>query len=154
MQPRHFTRPTIRRATSPAGDLAWQVSGYDAVKQLLADPRLGRSHPDPVHTSRYSDAVIFGQPMAPSPNEQAEHAAMRQLLTPSFSARRLALLRTRVQALVDGLLNAMSQQSPPVDAHEAIAFPLPALVICELLGVPAEDREDFRRWSDDAADYE
>jgi cytochrome P450 len=46
----------------------------------------------------------------------------------------------------------MGRMSPPVDAHEAIAFPLPALVICDLLGVPAADREAFRRWSDDAAD--
>jgi pentalenolactone synthase len=87
-----------------------------------------------------------------SANEQADHAAMRRLMAPSFSARRMALLRQRVQALVDDLLEAMGRMSPPVDAHEAIAFPLPALVICELLGVPAEDREAFRRWSDDAAD--
>jgi pentalenolactone synthase len=143
---------TVQQVTSPAGDPAWFVSEYETVKRLLTDPRLGRSHPDPQHASRYSEAVIFGQPMAASPNEQAEHAAMRKLLSPSFSARRLALLRPRVQALVDGLLDEMGRKSPPVDAHEAISFPLPALVICELLGVPVEDREDFRRWSDDAAD--
>ena len=143
---------TVRRVTSPAGDPAWFVSEYETIKRLLTDPRLGRSHPDPKHASRYSEAMIFGQPMAASPNEQAEHTAMRKLLSPSFSARRLALLRPRVQALVDGLLDEMAQKSPPVDAHEAISFPLPALVICELLGVPVEDREDFRRWSDDAAD--
>lgn len=148
----HPMRTTVQRAISPAGDPAWLVRGYDTIKQLLTDPRLGRSHPDPAHASRYSEAVIFGQPMGSSPNEQAEHAAMRKLLTPSFSARRLALLRPRVQALVDGLLDVMGQKAPPVDAHEAIAFPLPALVICELLGVPAEDREAFRCWSDDAAD--
>src|SRR5258708_6668244 len=143
---------TVRRVTSPAGDPAWFVSGYETIERLLTDPRLGRSHPDPKQASRYSEAAIFGQPMASSPNEQAEHAAMRKLLSPSFSARRLALLRPRVQALVDGLLDELGQKSPPVDAHEAIAFPLPALVICELLGVPVEDRADFRRWSDDAAD--
>jgi pentalenolactone synthase len=143
---------TVRQVTSPASDPAWFVSEYETIKRLLTDPRLGRSHPDPKHASRYSEAVIFGQPMAASPNEQAEHAAMRKLLSPSFSARRLALLRPRVQALVDGLLDELGRKSPPVDAHEAISFPLPALVICELLGVPVEDREDFRRWSDDAAD--
>src|SRR5260370_27696775 len=138
--------------TPPAGDPAWFVSEYETIKRRLSDPRLGRSPPEPKQASRYSEPVIFGQPMASSPNEQAEHAAMRKLLSPSFSARRLALLRPRVQALVDGLLDEMAQKSPPVDAHEAISFPLPALVICELLGVPVDDREDFRRWSDDAAD--
>src|SRR5262249_31992494 len=131
MQPVQRVRPTVQRVTSPAGDPAWLVSGYDAVKRLLSDPRLGRSHPDPEHASRYSNGVLFGQPMAATPNEHAEHAAMRRLLSPSFSARRLALLRQRVQDLVDGLLDAMGWLAPPVDAHEAIAFPLPALVICE-----------------------
>jgi len=149
VQPRH---PTVQRVNSPAGDPAWLVRGYDTIRQLLADPRLGRSHPDPERASRYSEAVIFGRPVASSASDQADHAGMRRLLTPSFSARRLALLRPRVQALVDDLLDAMGRMAPPVDAHEAIAFPLPALVICELLGVPAEDREAFRRWSDDAAD--
>src|SRR5260221_3645525 len=149
---RHSMHATVRQVTSPAGDPAWFVSGYETIKRLLTDPRLGRSHPDPKQASRYSEAAIFGQPMAASPNEQAEHAAMRKLLSPSFSARRLALLRPRVQALVDGLLDEMAQQSPPVDAHEAISFPFRALVICELLGVPVEEREDFRRWSDAAAD--
>src|SRR5258707_2103951 len=149
---RHSMHATVRQVTSPAGDPAWFVSGYETIKRLLTDPRLGRSHPDPKQASRYSEAAIFGQPMASSPKEQAEHAAMRKLLSPSFSARRLALLRPRVQALVDVLLDELGEKSPPVDAHEAIAFPLPALVICELLGVPVEDREDFRRWSDDAAD--
>jgi pentalenolactone synthase len=138
--------------TSPAGNPAWLVRGYETIRQLLTDPRLGRSHPEPEHASRYSEAVIFGRPMTSTANEQEDHAAMRRLLTPSFSARRLALLRPRVQALVNDLLEAMARMSPPVDAHEAIAFPLPALVICDLLGVPAADREEFRRWSDDAAD--
>lgn len=50
---------------------------------------------------------------------------------------------------MDGLLDDLARRMPPVDLHEALSFPLPALVICELLGVPYEDREDFRRWSDE-----
>jgi cytochrome P450 len=152
MQSVQPTPTTVHRVTSPAGDPAWLVHGYETIRQLLTDPRLGRTHPEPEHASRYSEAVMFGRPMVSSANEQEDHAAMRRLLTPSFSARRLALLRPRVQALVNDLLEAMGRMSPPVDAHEAIAFPLPALVICDLLGVPAADRQEFRRWSDDAAD--
>ncbi|HEY3263145.1 MAG TPA: cytochrome P450, partial [Pseudonocardiaceae bacterium] len=84
--------------------------------------------------------------------EQADHTRMRRLLSPWFSARRLDRLRPRVQRLVDDLLDDLAVHGPPADFHEAVSFPLPALVICELLGVPYGDREDFRRWSDDAAD--
>jgi cytochrome P450 len=76
---------------------------------------------------------------------------MRRLLAPVFSARRMAALRPRVEAIVEDLLDAMFARTPPVDLHEAVSFPLPALVISELLGVPYADRDDFRRWSDDAA---
>jgi pentalenolactone synthase len=142
----------LRRVTTRAGDPAWLVTEYDTVKTLLADPRLGRSHPEPERAARYSESAIFGQAAGSPATEQAEHTWMRKLLSPSFSARRMAGLRPRVQEMADGLFDEMSQKTPPVDFHEAVSFPLPALVICELLGVPYEDREDFRRWSDDAGD--
>src|SRR5262249_54919109 len=84
--------------------------------------------------------------------EQAEHAQMRALLTRAFSAKRMELLRPRVQALIDGLLDQLLEQRPPADFHAAVSFPLPVLVICQLLGVPFEDHQRFRGWSDDAAD--
>lgn len=142
----------VRRTTTPAGDPAWLVSDYATVKRLLADPRLGRSHADPDHASRYSESVIIGRPEPSSPTEAAEHARMRRLLSPWFSARRLALLRPRVQQLVDELLDELAVGAAPANFHEVVSFPLPALVICELLGVPFADREDFRCWSDEAAD--
>jgi cytochrome P450 len=142
----------VRTVTTVAGDPAWLVGGHARVRRLLTDRRLGRTHPDPQHAARYSDSVIFGRPQPASATEDADDARMRRLLTPWFSPRRMAVLRPRVQELVDGLLDDLGRATPPVDFHEAVSFPLPALVICELLGVPYEDREDFRRWSDDAAD--
>ncbi|HEX8761176.1 MAG TPA: cytochrome P450 [Pseudonocardiaceae bacterium] len=141
----------IRRVTTPAGDPAWLVTGYDDVKALLSDPRLGRSHADPQRAARISQSVIFGGPMGHPSTEAAEHARTRRLLAPAFSARRMARLRPRVTAIIADLLDALANQTRPADFHEAVSFPLPALVICELLGVPYADREDFRRWSDDAA---
>jgi pentalenolactone synthase len=76
---------------------------------------------------------------------------MRRVFTPSFSARRMQALRPHVETLVDQLLAAMAELRPPVDLHEQLSFPLPVLVICELLGVPYEDRDRFRAWSDAAA---
>jgi pentalenolactone synthase len=77
---------------------------------------------------------------------------MRKLLTPAFSARRMAQLRPRVLELAEGLLDELATQKPPMDFHELVSFPLPVLVICELLGVPYQDRDDFRRWSEEVAD--
>ena len=141
----------IRRVITPAGDPAWWVTGYDDVKALLSDPRLGRSHADPQRAARISQSAIFGGPMGHPSTEAAEHARTRRLLAPAFSARRMARLRPRVTAIIADLLDALANQTRPADFHEAVSFPLPALVICELLGVPYADREDFRRWSDDAA---
>ena len=143
---------TMQRTTTSAGDPAWLISDYDTVRRLLADPRLGRSHPDPGAASRYSESVIFGRPQPASPTEAADHARMRRLLAPWFAARRLEMLRPRVQQLVNELLDELAGGGAPADLHEVVSFPLPALVICELLGVPYADRDDFRRWSDEAAD--
>jgi pentalenolactone synthase len=135
-----------------AGDPAWLVTRYADVKQLLGDPRLGRSHPDPEHAPRISNSILFGGPMEPFETEHQEHAQMRALLTPFFSARRMESLRPRVEALADQLIRTMAALSPPVDLHANLSFPLPVLVICELLGVPGQDRDQFHAWSTDLAD--
>jgi cytochrome P450 len=139
----------IRRVTTPAGDSAWLVTNYDDVKALLSDPRLDLSHAEPERAARVSRSA-FGGPMG-NPTELAERTRIRRLLAPAFSARRMASLRPRVRAIITGLLETMAGHAQPVDLHEVVSFPLPTLVICELLGVPYADREDFRRWSDDAA---
>lgn len=141
----------ISRVTTPAGDPAWLIRGYDDIKALLSDPRLGRSHPDPERAARFSSSAIFGGPIGDPATEEAEHAHLRRVLGPCFSARKMARLAPRVRQIVADMLDEMLDRTSPVDFHEAVSFPLPALVICELLGVPFDDREDFRRWSDDAA---
>jgi pentalenolactone synthase len=89
-------------------------------------------------------------PVTDPETERVDHARMRKLLAPSFSARRMEALRPRVEALVDELLDALERGGSPVDFHTVVAFPLPALVICEFLGVPAQDRVDFCLWQVDA----
>lgn len=142
----------ITRVRTPTGDEAWYVARYSELRQLLGDSRLGRSHPDPEHAPRISDSILFGGPAENYETEDADHARMRALLTPYFSSRRMEALRPRVEALVDELLEALAAVTPPVDLHEALSFPLPVLVICELLGVPYVDRAQFRAWSQGMAD--
>ncbi len=141
----------ITPVRTAAGDVAWLVTGYVEAKALFADPRLGRSHPDPRRAARISDAALLAGPMGDAATEAADHTRMRRLLTPAFSARRMHALRAHVAELVETLLDQLTEQTPPVDLHEALSFPLPVLVICELLGVPYADREKFRGWSQGAA---
>ena len=139
----------IARVRTVAGDEAWLVTRHADVQALLSDDRLGRSHPDPVHAARVSGSALLGGPTGSYATEREDHARMRRVLIPSFSPRRMQALQPRIKALVESLLDEMRQADSPADFHAAVAFRLPVLVICELLGVPYADRERFRGWSDD-----
>ncbi|WP_410611525.1 cytochrome P450 [Amycolatopsis sp. lyj-109] len=137
--------------TTPTGDPAWLVTGFEQVRAAFTDPRLGRSHPAPEEASALSNAAILSRPQGDHETEHVEHARMRRMLVPAFSANRIRRLAGHVQELADGCFDAMEQArhgDGPVDLHEHLSFPLPVLVICELLGVPYEDRDTFRVLSD------
>jgi cytochrome P450 len=140
----------VTRVRTPAGDVAWLVTRYDDVKSLFGDRRLGRTHPDPERAPRFTNSVMLGGPMGRRESDEAQHARMRRLLTPSFTVKRMNLLRPRVQATVDGVLDRIEGLPQPVDLHAELALPVPVLVICDLLGVPYEDRDEFRAWSEAA----
>lgn len=140
----------IAQVRDTQGRPAWLVSGHERVRELLADPRLSRSHPNPGHPVRLTQPGLFGGPIPDPEGELADLHRMRRLLTPPLSARRMESLRPRVQTIVDELLDKLAETGPPADFHTLVAFPLPALVVCELLGVPAADRADFCRWQIEA----
>jgi cytochrome P450 len=130
------------------------VSGYELVKALLADPRLSRSHADPRHPVRMTQPALFGGPMGDPDAERQDHVRMRRLLTKSFSSRRMESLRPRIEGIVGHVLDSMEAAGSPADFHAAVSFPLPGLVMCELLGISGTDRADFLRWSEDATHME
>ncbi|WP_222854051.1 cytochrome P450 [Fodinicola acaciae] len=137
----------ITRIRSAVGDEVWLATRYADVRALLADPRLGRSHPEPENAPRFTGSVFLGGPEGSYDTEKQEHTRLRRVLTPSFSARRMTALRPRVRGLANELLDQIEAEGPPADLHERLAFTLPVLVICELLGVPAGERARFRTWS-------
>ena len=142
----------VHRVRTRVGDQAWLVTGYEEVRRLLADERLGRSHPDPAKAARLGESVLFGGPMGSYDTEQADNARLRSLLQPHFSPSRMRALRPRVEELTAGLLTDLAEHGPPADLHRALALPLPVQVICELLGVPYADRDQFRAWSEAIGD--
>jgi cytochrome P450 len=142
----------IHRVRTPVGDEAWLVTRYEEVRSLLADDRLGWSHPDPGNAARLGESVMLGGPRGSYDTEQADHARYRSLLQPHFSPKRMRALRPRVEKLATDLIDDVARQGPPADLHQALALPLPIQVICELLGVPYADRGTFRKWSEAAGD--
>jgi cytochrome P450 len=81
-----------------------------------------------------------------------EHTALREPVRRAFTPRRVADLRRAIEEIADDLLRTVGEPRPDrFDLHREYARPLPALVIAQLLGVPASDHEDFARWSDDLA---
>jgi cytochrome P450 len=144
-------RSPVTRVRTRVGDEAWLVTGYPQVRSLLADPRLGRSHPEPEKAARLHDGALLGGPSGDHEHEREFHQRMRRLLAPAFSARRMRGLADHVGELVDGLVDDLLARDRPADLHAVLAEALPALVICELLGVPYADRDRFRVWSAQAA---
>ncbi|WP_316528313.1 cytochrome P450 [Kitasatospora brasiliensis] len=144
-------RGPVHRVRTALGDEAWLVTGHARVRRLLDDPRLGRSHPTPETAARTGE-TLFDAVLGDFDTEAADHARIRTLLQPHFSPRRMRELRPRVEALTAGLLDELTGHGPPADLHAGLAVPLPVLVICELLGVPYEDRDLFRAATEAAAD--
>ncbi|MEV4072509.1 cytochrome P450 [Nonomuraea fuscirosea] len=137
----------ISRYLFPGGHEGWLVTGYDLVRSVLADPRfssrkeLMRHHP----LIDYGDIEV---PPAP-PGEfllmdEPRHSRYRKPLVGKFTVRRMRLLTERVEQITAAHLDAMEQAGPPADLVTAFAKPIPAVVICELLGVPYEDRGSFQ----------
>ncbi|MFI1395445.1 cytochrome P450 [Streptomyces sp. NPDC020681] len=130
----------------PSGDGAHLFSRYDDVRTVLSDARCSRAATVLPESPKLT-AVPFdaGGLFTMDP---PEHTRLRSLVSSAFTARRVDLLRPRIQELADELLDRMAERGGPVDFNDAFAFPYPVAVICELLGVPFADRELFRGWSD------
>jgi cytochrome P450 len=137
----------VTRVVTAVGDEAWLVTGYDEVRALFADPRLGRSHPDPERAARISDTAAMGGPSGDHATERSEHHRLRTLLVPAFTARRMERLRDRLQAAVDRLLDALGDTPQPADLHAALSAPLPVLATCALFDVPPADEPACLAWS-------
>jgi cytochrome P450 len=129
----------------PYGGPAWLATRYDDVRLVLGDPRFSRAAAVQPDVPRMYPEVVPGGIMDLDP---PAHTRIRRLVSQAFTARRVAQLRQRAQDITAGLLDRMLAAGPPADLVEAFAVPLPATIICELLGVPAADQAIFRVWAD------
>jgi cytochrome P450 len=138
----------VTRVDTPYGTSVWMLTRHDDIRTALADP------------GRFSNAGTLGQfADGPGMDEAAQrrmragnpllfdppgHTRLRRMLTPEFTARRMRRLEPRIVEILDEHLDAMERKGQPADLISDFALPVPSLVICELLGVPYDDRTDFQ----------
>ncbi|MFG3338304.1 cytochrome P450 [Glycomyces sp. NPDC048151] len=140
----------VAHVTFPSGDAARLLTRYEDVKELLADTRFTRGtgqdaasvtegEHDPLNNSEMAMAI---------PQEGEGHLAWRRQLNKWFTAKQMARLRPRIAEVAERLIDEMIAKGAPADIKGDLGFPLPVWVICEILGVPEEDRDKFSYWSD------
>jgi cytochrome P450 len=142
----------VHRTTLPSGVEAWLVTRYADARQALADQRLSKN---PGHHARSAHGKgKVGIPGERSANlmthllniDPPDHTRLRRLVSKAFTPRRVAEFAPRVQELTDRLIDGFAERGE-ADLIHAFAFPLPIYAICDMLGVPAEDQDDFRDWA-------
>ncbi|AUH42645.1 cytochrome P450 family protein [Streptomyces sp. CMB-StM0423] len=141
------THTPVHRTTVPSGVDAWLVTRYADARQALADPRLSKNpahhHSDKTGIPGERSAGLMTHLLNIDP---PDHTRLRRLVSKAFTPRRVAAFAPRVQELTDRLIDGFADRGEADLIHE-FAFPLPIYAICDLLGVPAEDQDDFRDWA-------
>jgi cytochrome P450 len=139
----------IADVTLPDGLPGVLVTRYADIRAVLSDPRFSSRR----RQVRIGAAEPDGAPLPPpAPGmfimmDAPEHTRFRRQLTGQFTVRRMQQLAPAVERIVAEQLDAMAGAEGPVDLVQAFALPVPSLVICELLGVPYADREEFQHGS-------
>lgn len=132
-----------RVATDPAG-FSRVVFGFDDVDTLLKDPRIGVTDYGAAAADSPLMAFLASQMLGYDP---PAHTRLRRLVSRAFTVRAVERLRPRIRDLVAELLEPAASRGT-FDAIADLGFPMPVMVICEMLGVdPAEHRDDLQRWS-------
>ncbi|MBY3116066.1 cytochrome P450 [Rhizobium laguerreae] len=142
----------IHRVRFPSGHEGWWVTGYDEAKAVLSDAAF---RPSGMPPAAFTPAtVILGSPGWLGSHEGIEHARLRTIVAPAFNSGRLKLLAQQVEAIAAQLFETLAAQPQPADLRRHLSFPLPAMVISALMGVPYEDHAFFARLSDEVMTHQ
>nr|ADU56093.1 hypothetical protein CA878-15 [uncultured organism CA878] len=126
--------------TGLGGRRQWLVTGYDEVREILADAtRFSSMRPVDDEADR---AHLPGILQAYDP---PDHTRLRGTVAPAYSVRRIERLRPRVEEIIEECLDDLESMGSPVDFVRSAGWPIPALIACEFLGVPRDDQADLSR---------
>jgi cytochrome P450 len=134
----------VARLLVPGFGLMWAVTRYADAKAMLADPRFQLSPASFMRPAIPEEYLVYMRTMQEM--DGAEHLRLRRLVAPAFTPRRIAQFRSRIERIVDGLLDDLPADGRPVDLLAHFARPLPIDVICELVGIPETDRAQWREY--------
>ncbi|MFE9843934.1 MULTISPECIES: cytochrome P450 [Streptomyces] len=146
-EPLREGRP-LSRVTLFDGRSVWVVTGHPEARSLLSDGRLSADRQNasfPTPSRRFQG--LQDRRTALLGVDDPQHNTQRRMLIPSFTLKRTAALRPRIQETVDRLIDAMVARGPRAELVSSFALPVPSMVICALLGVPYEDHEFFEAQS-------
>ncbi|MCU1541991.1 MAG: cytochrome [Arthrobacter sp.] len=122
---------------------SWHVFRYDDVQRVLTEHAVFSSRmggDDPSETGQLFAASLIS-------TDPPRHRQLRSLVTQAFTPRSVDALAPRISMLAAELLDGIASTGT-ADLIEELAYPLPVIVIAELMGIPAEDRNRFKQWSD------
>lgn len=135
----------LARVQLPYGEVAWLATRYDDVKTVLTDPRFSRAAAQGKEQPRIREEMTYEGIIGLDP---PDHTRLRKLAGKALTARRVNDIRQDAQRIANEYIDTMIAQGSPGDLVENFALPFPITVICELLGVPFEDRAKFRAWTE------
>ncbi|WNV83417.1 cytochrome P450 [Umezawaea sp. Da 62-37] len=138
----------LHRLRFPDGHVGWLVTNHELVREIMADRRFSsrselhhsvitRADGQPVRRPAATPGLFIGM-------DAPDHTRYRKLLTGQFTVRRMNQLSARIEEIVLDHLKAMRANGTSADLVAAFALPIPSLVICELLGVPSDERHVFQ----------
>ena len=141
----------VYRTTLPHKQVAWLVTRYEDVLGILKDERfvkdrLNAKPPEENTKTPWVPGVFKPLTRNMLDVDEPDHTRLRTLVRKAFTPRLIEQLRGRIQMLCDELLDT-AQRKGSMELISDYALPVPATVIADLLGVPAEDRRKFHRWS-------
>ncbi|MFJ6381068.1 cytochrome P450 [Kitasatospora sp. NPDC092039] len=143
----------VARIELPGGVLAWSITDHELARQAMTDHRLSkdpRQHWTAFAEGRIGeDFPLIGWVLMDNLTTRygADHTRLRKLTAGAFTPRRVEAMRAEVEKAVEELLDELDRCAPGevVDLKARFARPMPARVICDLFGVPAEDRAQMLR---------
>jgi biflaviolin synthase len=137
----------VTRIQLPNGEgWAWLVTRHDDVRMVTNDPRFGREAVMDQPVTRLAPHFI-PQRGAVGFLDPPDHTRLRRSVAAAFTAKGVERVRERSRRMLDELVDELVQDGPPADLTASVLTPFPIAVICELMGVPAADRQDMHTWT-------